>query len=101
MTAASPAATTWGSSAGHDDFISSCGGFASGSGDFASSRLCEVVIHADDVAFSVVLTATVDTAVVDVLVDLLTRTARARHGDLAVIRALTRAERVEAVFPVY
>ena len=75
--------------------------FAMRVGDFASSRLCEVVIHADDVACSVGVTVTPDATVVDVLVDLLTRTARARHGDLAVIRALTRAERAEPVFPVY
>jgi uncharacterized protein (TIGR03083 family) len=63
--------------------------------DYLGSRLVEVVVHADDIAVG----AGVDgprmpAEVVDATVAFLLRLARARSGDLAVVRAMTRAGRV-------
>lgn len=62
--------------------------------DYLGTRLVELVVHADDVAVSLgiptpAFSADAYRVVEDVLVD----TARRRHGDLAVVRALARRER--------
>jgi hypothetical protein len=60
----------------------------------AAACLLELVVHADDLAVSVGLepTAFSDPAV-DLVVGTLSRICRKRHGDLAVIRSLSRPER--------
>jgi hypothetical protein len=65
--------------------------------DFLLSRLVELVVHVDDLAVSVHLptpSPAADTA--EQVLDLLTRIATRQHGPLALIRALTRAERTPA-----
>jgi Mycothiol maleylpyruvate isomerase N-terminal domain len=63
-------------------------------GDFLVVRLVEVLVHADDLAFSVDLPGPAlaqDSS--DALVALFLGMCRRRHGDWAVIRAFTRRER--------
>jgi hypothetical protein len=62
--------------------------------DYLVTRLVEMVVHADDLAVSLEIPsppmpADATDAVIGMLVDI----ARRRHGDLAVVRALTRRER--------
>ena len=62
--------------------------------EYLVTRIVELVVHRDDLAVSVGLEspepdAEAATLVIHCLVD----TARRRHGDLAVVRALTRRER--------
>lgn len=61
---------------------------------YLATRVVELVVHSDDIATSVALLpvslpATAASVVIDVCVEL----ARARSGDLDVVRAFTRAER--------
>lgn len=61
---------------------------------YIPTRLVEIVVHADDLAVSVgEPTPVFPPGVVDLVVDALVATARQRHGDLAVVRALARRER--------
>ncbi len=71
-------------------------------GDWMPSRIVELVVHGDDLATSVGIDPPpVPDAAAAVTIDHLMATARAAHGDLAVIRALARRERADAaVFPV-
>jgi hypothetical protein len=70
--------------------------------DFLSTRLVELVVHSDDVAVSVgkadhVLPSAALRETLAVLLDI----ARMQHGDLGVLRTLTRLERASPhVFPV-
>jgi hypothetical protein len=65
--------------------------------DFVTSRMLELVVHCDDLAASVgVATPRFPAEAVETVVDLLTRIALRRHGDVAVLRALTRSERAPA-----
>ncbi|GIF96031.1 maleylpyruvate isomerase N-terminal domain-containing protein [Catellatospora citrea] len=65
--------------------------------DFLLSRLVELVVHVDDLAVSVHVPAPPpDPAAAELVIDLLTRVAARRHGPLALVRALTRAERAPA-----
>lgn len=65
-------------------------------GDYLASRLLEVVVHADDVAFGAgTATPEMPGPVADAATAFLLRLARARSGDLAVLRAFTRAGRTE------
>lgn len=63
--------------------------------DYLRTRIVELVVHIDDLAESVKrpasdhLTPAATTIAISVLVDI----ARARHGDLAVVKALARRER--------
>lgn len=62
--------------------------------DYCVTRLVELVVHTDDLAASVGLaTPAIDPAAVELVIGCLLEMARRRHGDLAVIRALTRRER--------
>ena len=63
----------------------------------------ELVVHADDLAVSVGATApAVSEAAAVAAIDALVTTARAAHGDIAVLRALARRERSsDDVFPVF
>jgi hypothetical protein len=68
--------------------------------DYLPTRLVETVVHADDLAVSTgAARVDFDPRAFDVVIDVLVGTARGRHGDLAVVRALTRRERddVEAL----
>ncbi|MEZ0107633.1 hypothetical protein ABH920_001625 [Catenulispora sp. EB89] len=65
--------------------------------DFVTSRLLEVVVHSDDLAYSVgIPTPEFPPAAVETVVDLLSRIALRRHGATDVLRALSRAERAPA-----
>lgn len=62
--------------------------------DCAAACLIELVIHTDDLAASLGLEPVAfDDGAVDLVVQSLTRIARRRHGDTAVIRTLARTER--------
>ncbi|GAA4420468.1 maleylpyruvate isomerase N-terminal domain-containing protein [Actinokineospora soli] len=64
---------------------------------FLTTRLLELVVHCDDLAASVgVDTPPVDPEAYRTVVDLLVRLSVERHGQPAVLRALTRAERAPA-----
>jgi hypothetical protein len=65
--------------------------------DLLTTRMLEMVVHSDDLAVSVGVPAPdFEPAVVERVVDLLSRLAIQRHGATAVIRALSRAERAPA-----
>lgn len=62
--------------------------------DFLLTRLVEIVVHTDDLAVSIgIETPSFPPRIFEPVLDLLTRSAVARHGQPAVLRALTRAER--------
>jgi hypothetical protein len=62
--------------------------------DCASACLLELVVHTDDLAVSLGLPTPVFSApVMDLVMRTLYGIARAKHGDLAVLRALSRSER--------
>jgi hypothetical protein len=68
--------------------------------DYLVTRLVEVAVHLDDLAVSLDLAPPdLPEAATDLVIDTLVAVARARHGDTAVVRALTRRERdtVEAL----
>lgn len=65
--------------------------------DFVTSRILELVIHTDDLAYSVGLpTPEFPAQAVDTVVDVLSRIALRRHGAVNVLRALSRTERAPA-----
>lgn len=71
-------------------------------GDWLPSRVLELVVHADDLATSVGIDTPLPESAATVAIDLMVAISRAVHGDLAVIRALSRRERADpAVFPVF
>jgi uncharacterized protein (TIGR03083 family) len=62
--------------------------------DFLVMRMMEITVHSDDVAASVGITApSLPAPVLDPVLALLTRLAVRRHGQSAVVAALSRAER--------
>ncbi len=65
--------------------------------DFVASRLFEIVVHCDDLAYSAGLpTPEFPAPAVEIVVDILSRIALRRHGAVDVLRALSRAERAPA-----
>jgi hypothetical protein len=73
-------------------------GWALGLGDFLTTRMVEFAVHMDDLAVSVGLaTRELPDAVFDPVLTLLARLSVRRHGQAAVLRALTRKERAPAV----
>jgi len=65
--------------------------------DFLLTRMLEISVHCDDLAVSVgVATPPLPAAVTEPVLDLLCRLAVHRHGAVAVLRALSRAERAPA-----
>ncbi|MBQ1075866.1 maleylpyruvate isomerase N-terminal domain-containing protein [Micromonospora sp. C31] len=65
--------------------------------DYLATRLMELVVHADDLAVSVgVPTPELPAETVEPVLTLLARLAVRRHGQPAVLRALSRAERAPA-----
>jgi hypothetical protein len=62
--------------------------------DFLLTRMMEIVVHSDDLALSAdITTPTLPPHVFEPVLDLLSRLAVIRHGQSAVLRALSRAER--------
>lgn len=62
--------------------------------DFLASRLLEIAVHSDDLAFSVgAATPELPAEAAETVVDVLSRIALRRHGQTSVLRALSRAER--------
>ncbi len=62
--------------------------------DFLVTRMMEISVHSDDLAYSVGIDApALPESVLEPVLALLTRLAVRRHGSSAVLRALTRAER--------
>jgi len=71
-------------------------------GDYLPTRVLELVVHGDDLATSVGIDAPLPESAATVTIDVMLDIARAVHGDLAVVRALSRRERADtAVFPVF
>jgi hypothetical protein len=69
--------------------------------DYLASRVLEVVVHADDVATGAGIEAPTFAEVVgDTATGFLLRLARSRSGDVAVLRAFTRADRVANPYDV-
>ncbi|WP_034273040.1 maleylpyruvate isomerase N-terminal domain-containing protein [Actinospica robiniae] len=65
--------------------------------DVLTTRLMELVVHGDDLAVSLgVATPQYPGSAFETVNDLLVRVSAARHGSLAVLRALSRAERAPA-----
>lgn len=65
--------------------------------DYLVTRMMELVVHSDDLAFSMGRPTPVPPAQVwDPVLDLLTRLAVRRHGMVGVLRALSRVERAPA-----
>jgi hypothetical protein len=72
-------------------------GWALSLDDFLTTRLMELAVHMDDLAVSVGLEAQeLPDAVFDPVLVLLARLAVRRHGQAALLRALTRVERAPA-----
>lgn len=71
-------------------------------GDWLPSRVLELVVHGDDLATSVGIEAPLPESAATVAINLMMAVARAVHGDLAVVRTLSRRERARSdVFPVF
>jgi hypothetical protein len=65
--------------------------------DFLTTRMMEIAVHSDDLACSVgIATPDLPREVLDPVLLLLSRLAVRRHGQAAVLRGLTRAERAPA-----
>lgn len=65
--------------------------------DFLLTRLVELVVHSDDLAVSVdIATPALPAQVFEPVLDTLARLAVSRHGQSALLRALSRAERAPA-----
>jgi uncharacterized protein (TIGR03083 family) len=76
------------------------GGLVLALDDYLVTRLVELVVHGDDLAVSLgMATPSLDPAATALAIDTLVEVARQRHGDAAVLSALTRRERdaVEAL----
>ncbi|MCK9877313.1 maleylpyruvate isomerase N-terminal domain-containing protein [Frankia sp. Ag45/Mut15] len=62
--------------------------------DLLTTRILELAVHADDLAVSLDLpTPALPEAATDLVIALLARVATRRHGPVALLRALSRAER--------
>jgi hypothetical protein len=71
--------------------------------DYLVTRTIELAVHLDDLAVSIgVDTPSLDPRAIDLVTACLVKIARIRHGDVEVLRAMARRERVaQAVFPVF
>jgi uncharacterized protein (TIGR03083 family) len=70
--------------------------------DFVRTRILELVVHGDDLAVSVGVDFDVPPSATAATISTLVATATHAHGDVAVIRALSRRERANPdVFPVF
>ena len=69
-------------------------GWSLSTADFVTTRLMEMVVHGDDLAVSVGLpTPEHEPAVVSPVLALLTEVSLQRHGQVALVRALSRPQR--------
>ena len=65
--------------------------------DYLMTRMMEIAVHSDDVAVSAGIEAPpLPPTVLEPVLDLLTRLSLHRHGQAAMLRALTRSERAPA-----
>jgi hypothetical protein len=70
--------------------------------DLLVTRMMEIAVHGDDLAYSVGLpTPALPADVADTVVVLLARLALRRHGQPALLRALSRAERAPATITAF
>jgi hypothetical protein len=77
-------------------------GWSLATGDFLVTRLMETVVHADDLAASVGLpTPEFPEPVVTAVLGLLTAVAVDRHGQTALVRALSRPQRAPATVSAF
>ncbi len=77
-------------------------GWALSLDDFLLTRMVELAVHADDLAVSVGIDAEeLPDAAFDPVLTVLVRLAARRHGQSALMRALTRAERAPAAINVF
>jgi hypothetical protein len=75
-------------------FVQVFGGLVLTLDEYLATRIVELVVHADDLAVSLdVAPALLSPAVTGLVITTLVEVARLRHGDSAVVRALTRRER--------
>ena len=86
-----------------DRRVAVIGGLRLNIDEYVATRLVEVVVHTDDLAVSVgIESPEPEPAAASLVVDTVLGVARIRHGDLAILRALVRAERDEInPFPVF
>jgi hypothetical protein len=69
---------------------------------FLVTRMMEIAVHSDDLAVSVGIAAPeLPPAVLEPVTDLLTRQSVRRHGQAAVLRALSRAERAPTTIAAF
>lgn len=68
---------------------------------YLTTRLLEIVIHADDLAVSTGAPFPLPAAATDLVLTLLTRIAARRHGPEAVLRAFARRERAPETIVVF
>ncbi len=68
---------------------------------YLATRVVELIVHTDDLVSSVGLSTALPSRAVTVAVDALVDGARSVHGDLAVLRALSRAERAPSDISVF
>lgn len=70
--------------------------------DYLLTRMMEIVVHSDDLAVSVSLpTPELPPAVTEPVIALLTALSVRRHGQTAVVRALSRAERAPSTITAF
>jgi len=70
--------------------------------DFLVTRMMEIAVHSDDLAYSVgVPTPELPSSVLDPVLELLSHLAVRRHGATPVLRALSRAERPPATVSAF
>ncbi|MDA8044377.1 MAG: hypothetical protein M0Z30_03930 [Actinomycetota bacterium] len=68
---------------------------------YLATRVVELLVHADDLACSVGLESPAPAAGMDVAIQTMVDAARSIHGDLPVLRHLTRRERAAASISVF
>ena len=77
-------------------------GWALATDDFLTTRMMEMVVHGDDLASSVGLeTPTYPDDVLEPVLALLTGVAARRHGQTAVVRALSRPQRAPSTISAF
>ena len=63
--------------------------------EYLKTRLVEIVVHVEDLALSVNAGVGLPTEAITIATDVVVAAARRRHGDLALLRGMTRRERDE------
>ena len=77
-------------------------GWSLGTEDFLTTRMMEIVVHSDDLAASVGLpTPEFEEGVIAPVLGLLTGVAVRRHGQAALVRALSRPQRAPAAVSAF